>query len=117
MLKVYSLKSNQLIELMTLVLLTLLALLAWLMPDWLNQISPPCLFSHFFDFNYCWGCGLTRATIALLNAKFLAAWQLNALVFIVVPLIVFEYSRLLKRALRRVLVVFPMTRFTALFFK
>ena len=99
MLKVCSLKNNQLVELIILVLLTLLALLVCFMPDWLNQISPPCLFRYFFDFKYCWGCGLTRATVALLNAKFVAAWQLNPLVFIVVPLIIFEYFRLLKRVL------------------
>jgi hypothetical protein len=99
MLKVCNLRNSQLIELITLVLLTLLALLTWLVPDWLSQISPTCLFSYFFDFKYCWGCGLTRATIALMNADLIAAWQLNPLVFIVVPLIIFEYFRLLKRVL------------------
>jgi hypothetical protein len=101
MFKVYSLKSNQLVELMTLVLLTLLALLAWLMPDWLNQISPPCLFSHFFDFNYCWGCGLTRATLAILDGNLEMAWHLNWLIFIVLPLIIFQYIQFFVRVFRQ----------------
>ena len=86
-------------DLLVFVLLTGLGVAVIAAPNFVLQYSPPCIFNYFFGFNYCWGCGLTRATVALLNAKFVAAWQLNPLVFIVVPLIIFEYFRLLKRVL------------------
>ncbi len=94
------LNAARLFNLLVFVLLTGLGVAAIAARNFVLQYSPPCIFNYFFGFNYCWGCGLTRATIALLNAKFVAAWQLNPLVFIVVPLIIFEYFSLLKRVLR-----------------
>lgn len=44
----------------------------------------PCLYTSISGYN-CPGCGLSRATILLLQFDFKAAWQMNPLVFIVVP--------------------------------
>lgn len=48
------------------------------------DICIPCLWSTIFDLN-CLGCGLTRAFIALLRLDFASAFDLNPLIFIVVP--------------------------------
>ena len=48
---------------------------------------PPCLFSSLLDIE-CWGCGLTRATIACTMLNFKAAYELNPLIFLVLPVLI-----------------------------
>lgn len=52
------------------------------------DITIPCLFTSIFGF-HCPGCGLTTATIELIQLKPVAAFQANPLVYIVVPAILF----------------------------
>lgn len=55
-----------------------------------------CLSRRFFDME-CFGCGMTRACVALRNADFESAYQFNWRVVVVVPLLVAEYLRQLLR--------------------
>ena len=48
------------------------------------NILPPCLSVLLLDVQ-CPGCGITRACIALLSFDFQAAWNLNKLVFFIIP--------------------------------
>jgi hypothetical protein len=73
-----------------------LGLLALAMPDWLSLIMPPCLIS-LASGEPCWGCGITHAIVALLHGDFSLAWHYNARVFMLAPLLVWAYLRLLTR--------------------
>jgi hypothetical protein len=61
---------------------------------------PPCLISFTTGID-CWGCGLTRATTALIKLDFASAYELNPLVFIVLPsialLLLYSVTKELKR--------------------
>jgi len=61
---------------------------------------PPCLISFTTGID-CWGCGLTRATIALIRLDFTSACELNPLVFVVLPslalLLLYSVTKELKR--------------------
>ena len=52
------------------------------------DITPPCVFTYLFSIE-CWGCGLTRAVIELLNMNFRLAWEYNPVVFFVLPFFVY----------------------------
>ena len=65
--------------------------LALLFPVQFLLIAPPCLFSAVLHWDSCWGCGMTRAGIALLRGDWQAAWQLNPRSLIVYPLLLVLY--------------------------
>jgi len=48
--------------------------------------SPSCLFHYFFDVE-CWGCGMTRAILEILDFNFEKAIKLNPLSPLVLTLI------------------------------
>ncbi|WP_406566841.1 DUF2752 domain-containing protein [Dyadobacter helix] len=48
-------------------------------------IGPPCFVHHSTGW-LCWGCGGQRAFHQVLHGNFTAAFHLNALIFIVLPL-------------------------------
>jgi hypothetical protein len=73
-----------------------LGMLALAMPDWLSLIMPPCLIS-LASGEPCWGCGITHAIVALLHRDFSLAWQYNPRSFMLAPLLVWVYLRLLNR--------------------
>ncbi len=98
------LNAARLFDLLVFVLLTGLGVAAIAAPNFVLQYSPPCIFNYFFSFNYCWGCGLTRATLAVLDGNFEVAWHLNRLIFIVLPLIIFQYIRFFIRVFRQLLI-------------
>ncbi len=98
------LNAARLFDLLVFVLLTGLGVAAIATPNFILQYSPPCIFNYFFGFNYCWGCGLTRATLAVLDGNLEVAWHLNRLIFIVLPLIIFQYIRFFIRVFRQLLI-------------
>jgi hypothetical protein len=98
------LNAARLFDLLVFVLLTGLGVAAIAAPNFVLQYSPPCIFNYFFGFNYCWGCGLTRATLAVLDGNLEVAWHLNRLIFIVLPLIIFQYIRFFIRVFRQLLI-------------
>ena len=64
---------------------------AAVMYGWLNEkynIGFPCTFNKMFGL-YCSGCGLTRATIAMMHLDFYQAFRYNALSIVLIPLLVF----------------------------
>jgi hypothetical protein len=98
------LNAARLFDLLVFVLVTGLGIAAIAAPNFVLQYSPPCIFNYFFGFNYCWGCGLTRATLAVLDGNLEVAWHLNRLIFIVLPLIIFQYIRFFIRVFRQLLI-------------
>ncbi len=52
------------------------------------DICIPCLWKLVFD-KSCLGCGLTRASVALIQLDFYAAWKSNGIIFLIVPLAIF----------------------------
>ena len=74
------------------VALAALGAAALLMPDAVLRVAPPCLFSLLLD-ETCWGCGMTRAALALLHGDLPAAWQLNKASLLVLPMLLALYTR------------------------
>lgn len=68
---------------------------AIVVPDTLLHASPSCLISMLLE-DRCWGCGITRASIAILHGDFTAAWRLNKFSIVVLPMLVFLYLRFLR---------------------
>ncbi|MDG1158415.1 MAG: DUF2752 domain-containing protein [Flavobacteriales bacterium] len=66
------------------VIYSLFALVLWFANG--TDIMIPCIYTSISGYN-CPGCGLTRAVILLLQFELKAAWQMNPLIFIVVPAI------------------------------
>lgn len=65
---------------------------ALVVPDLLIRATPHCLISLLLD-DVCWGCGITRATVALLHGKFAIAWGFNKFVFVVLPMLMYLYIK------------------------
>jgi hypothetical protein len=78
----------------------LLGAAALAMPQELLRLGPPCLVSHFVE-GWCPGCGMTRAAIALLHGDLAAAWALNRLSLVVLPMLFWLYCRHLALVWRR----------------
>jgi hypothetical protein len=53
---------------------------------------PPCMFRHLTGFT-CPGCGSTRAMHQLLHGHFLAAFELNPLLLLAIPFLLFALLR------------------------
>ncbi|HEX6818917.1 MAG TPA: DUF2752 domain-containing protein [Ktedonobacterales bacterium] len=66
-------------------------------PRWLEEHPVPCL-SRLLVGRRCPGCGMTRALSCALHGRWRAAWRHNPRVAVVLPLLVWEWSRLAARA-------------------
>lgn len=58
-----------------------------------------CLFKNIFGVE-CWGCGITKAVIAVVQCQFVRAFHYNKLVVIVFPLLVYAWIREIVRTVR-----------------
>ena len=76
-----------------------LGLAALLFPAALLRVAPPCLFLGLFELP-CWGCGMTRAALALLRGDIATAWQYNKASLLVLPMLMLLYARHLHMVLR-----------------
>lgn len=65
--------------------LVTLAGAALLTPDGLVRVAPGCLW-HQLGFPHCWGCGMTRACVALVHGHLVQALALNPRSVLVLPL-------------------------------
>lgn len=81
------------------VALAVLGAAAVLAPATLLQVAPRCLFALLLDMQ-CWGCGMTRASVALLQGEVAAAWHLNRASLVVLPLLLLLYARHVHRIWR-----------------
>lgn len=55
-----------------------------------------CLFHNLVG-QECWGCGMTRAVVALMYLDFTTAWAYNRAVVIVAPLLVYIWVKWIVR--------------------
>ena len=80
------------------------------------NIHIPCIFNKITGFE-CPGCGLTRASLALLDGNIYQAFRYNMLVFILAPLYL-TYSVLEKKRFNKQsnVIMISMLILTALFF-
>lgn len=70
----------------------LLGVTAIVAPATLMRWAPSCIIFPLLG-DVCWGCGMTRATVALLHFNLGAAWGLNKLSFVVVPMLLVFYAK------------------------
>ncbi len=71
--------------------------------EWMqDEGESVCLSKRLFNME-CYGCGLTRATLAIIHGDFAAAWALNSRAFIVVPLLAFLYLKRVVKLFREIL--------------
>jgi len=85
-----------------LTLIALLPVFLYCVPiEQLNQQHSICLFKNIFG-RECWGCGITRAIISAFQFNFAAAFQYNKLVVIVLPLLFFEWLKIIRKLLMEI---------------
>jgi len=77
-------------------ILILPVLLFFIPVDWLNKQHSICLFKNIFGVE-CWGCGMTRAVLSVVQCNFITAFHYNRLVVIVFPLLVYVWGKLVIR--------------------
>lgn len=58
------------------------------LPERFFETHSFCIYYNLFGIK-CIGCGITRATVSILNGDFYRAWAFNPLAFIAVPLVGF----------------------------
>ena len=69
-------------------------LLLYFIPmEWLNGQHTICLFKNLTG-HECWGCGITRAVVSVVQFDFAAALHYNKLIVIVFPLLVYEWMKI-----------------------
>jgi hypothetical protein len=77
-------------------------LLLWAMPrEEIMSGDTICLFSNIIG-RECWGCGFTRAAYLAMHGEFSAAWELNRLIVVTLPLLAFLWLRGITREARRI---------------
>ena len=60
------------------------------------DICIPCIWNLLFGI-HCYGCGLTTALINIMKLNFKAAFEINSLIFIIIPFsifyIIYDYNK------------------------
>ncbi|WP_426100430.1 DUF2752 domain-containing protein [Massilia sp. TSP1-1-2] len=69
-----------------------LGAVALVAPQIVLQLAPPCLVTLLLH-QSCWGCGITRAALALLQGDVAGAWALNRASLLVLPMLLWLYGR------------------------
>ena len=57
-----------------------------------------CLIKRCFGIE-CWGCGITRAVFSLLYGRFEQAWEYNAFIILVFPLLLWVWAVELRKSI------------------
>ncbi|MFA9205521.1 MAG: DUF2752 domain-containing protein [Burkholderiaceae bacterium] len=91
--KIYSNKSKNSILLFVYIIFPYLLYIIPL--DWLNKQHTICLIKNIFGVE-CFGCGITRAIISVVQLDFIRAIEYNKMVIIVLPLFIYEWFKNLK---------------------
>jgi hypothetical protein len=63
-------------------------------PEWLKNQHSICLFKNLTG-HECYGCGMTRAILSGIHLQFVNAFHYNKLFIIVLPLLVYIWSKTL----------------------
>lgn len=67
---------------------------------WLDANHSICLFKNLFG-HECYGCGITRAVISVIQLNFVEAYQYNRLIIIVFPLLLYVWITTLGKNLKQ----------------
>jgi len=70
--------------------------------DWIKNQHKICLFKNITGHD-CYGCGITRAILSALHLSFNGAFTYNKLVILVLPLLIFIWTKILFKNLRQLL--------------
>ena len=80
--------------LMTILLIIIPVSLMFLPAGFFDEGQSMCL-SVIIIIDECYGCGMTRAIMHLIHGDFFTAWNYNSLSFLVLPLLLILYVKLL----------------------
>ena len=58
-----------------------------------------CLFKNLFGIE-CYGCGITKAVIAITQLDFIRAFNYNRLIFIVMPLVLYLWVKEIAKCVK-----------------
>jgi len=75
--------------------------IALLPEDFFENKGSTCFSVIFLD-QECYGCGMTRASMNLINFNFTQAWYTNKLSLIVIPLICFLWIKELLKEIKAI---------------
>ena len=76
------------------------AVLYFIPIEWLDNGHPICLVKNIWGVE-CFGCGITRAIVSVVQLNFEAAYGYNKLIIIVFPLLFYIWFRTLVAVLKR----------------
>jgi Protein of unknown function (DUF2752) len=91
----------------TIYLLTLVALLAlpvvllFLPANYFDEGESLCPSKRFFD-TECPGCGMTRGVMHTIHFQFKKAWEFNKLTFLVLPILIYLWGKMVLDFWRKV---------------
>lgn len=66
----------------------------------MEQERSICLIKNIFDIN-CYGCGITKAVIAVIQIDLLGAYLYNKMIVVVMPLLLYVWTREILQTIRR----------------
>ena len=90
---IYWFEGRKLLRLIKPVGLLLVPLVLYLIPlEWLKNQHSICLFKNITG-HECYGCGMTRAILSAIHLQFENAFQYNKLFLIVLPLLIYIWSK------------------------
>ncbi len=89
------LKDFRTLRYLKVILISLFPFILRLLPlEWIRNQQSICLIKNITG-HECWGCGMTRAVLSVINFQFTDAWLYNKLVIIVLPLLVWIWAKTL----------------------
>jgi hypothetical protein len=74
-----------------------LPIILWILPsDYFDTGQSFCISVLFFN-TKCYACGMTRAIMHIMHGNFQIAWSYNKLSFVVFPLLIMLWTKLLLK--------------------
>jgi hypothetical protein len=74
-------------------ILFLIFVIAFILISYLNKKGVDCPFYHYFGY-YCFLCGATRSTWALIDMQFQQAFLYNPMYFLMLPYLIIKYIQI-----------------------
>ncbi|MDR3367177.1 MAG: DUF2752 domain-containing protein [Prevotellaceae bacterium] len=68
--------------------------------EWLAKQHSVCLFYNLFGWE-CYGCGMARAVLSVIQLEFIRAYSYNKLVVVVFPALVYVWIVLWRQIMKR----------------
>ena len=97
--EIHSLENEKLNKIKS-ILVSIIPFALYFVPvGWLNEQHSICLFKNIFG-TECYGCGITRAVLSVIQFDFVKAYHYNKLVIVVFPLLCYLWGKYFFRLVK-----------------